>query len=297
MSVQCCGEHICVVSRFYMGADTTTKGTRCMSEREASAMKTTVEWFGVNALRFTHEGRTVLVDPYVTRDPDATSDPDILARHFPAADYILISHSHWDHIADTPALAKITGATVVGSETTINVCRAHGIAEKQLHLIEPGGFFHCPWFSVRFIPSLHACTTDGCVPFTGTYRKPPPLPLTRETYLEGGTFALHLVFGERNILNIGSANLIDEGIRGISCNLLLLSIAGRANTPDFLKRVFDCVTPALVAPVHFDNFLVPFEEGLQPQSHGHPDDFAAEMAADYPHIPTCIPDFFERFEL
>ena len=248
-------------------------------------------------LRFVHGGKTVLVDPYVTRRPDAVSDPEVLARHFPAADHIVISHSHWDHIADTPALAELTGATVVGSETTVNVCRAHGIPESRLCQVEPEGIFRCPWFSVRFIPSLHACPPGATVPYAGTYSAPPPLPLTRERYLEGGTYALHLVFGERSVLNIGSANLIDAGIKGTSCDLLLLSIAGRANTPDYLKRVFECVTPKLVAPVHFDNFLIPFKEGLQPQAHGRPDEFAREMAADYPHIPVCIPDFFERIDL
>ena len=56
-------------------------------------------------------GKILLFDPFIT--------PNELARHIKpdqiAADYILISHGHFDHIADAVEMAKRTGAMVVSN--------------------------------------------------------------------------------------------------------------------------------------------------------------------------------------
>ena len=185
---------------------------------ERSESTLSIQWLGINAVRFRYKNRVVLLDPYVTRNPKAPSNPEYIKKHIPAADCIVISHSHWDHVADTPALARLTGATVVGSETTVNICRAHGIPDAQLVTLHAGDEYETPDFSLRFLPSRHVLLPTGQVAYAGTYRAPPKLPLRQQDYLEGRTFAPLFQFGRHTVLNLGSANYIAEALDGIRCD-------------------------------------------------------------------------------
>jgi L-ascorbate metabolism protein UlaG (beta-lactamase superfamily) len=258
---------------------------------------TSVQWLGINAVRFEHEGCVVLLDPYVTRAPDAPSDPEYLARHFPRADAIVVSHGHWDHLADVPTLARLTGATVVGSATTTNICRAYGLPHAQLATLGPGEQHDTPEFSVLLLPSRHAVSAAGEVPYPGIYMEPPALPLRREDYLEGGTFAPLFRFGEHTILDVGSANCIDEALSGLRCDLLLVSIARMENTPRFLTRLLGQVSAERIAPVHFDVFTRPLEDGLAVQPYVDIPGFVRQARALAPDAEIRVPDHFDTVVL
>ena len=70
-------------------------------------MSTRVRWLGHAALLIESDGRTVLIDPFLTGNPKAAAK----AGEVPA-DLILISHGHGDHVGDAVAIAQRTGATV-----------------------------------------------------------------------------------------------------------------------------------------------------------------------------------------
>ena len=66
-----------------------------------------VRYLGHSAIALEYEGTTVLIDPFLTGNPKATVSADDVA-----ADAILLTHGHVDHIGDTVAIATRTGATV-----------------------------------------------------------------------------------------------------------------------------------------------------------------------------------------
>jgi L-ascorbate metabolism protein UlaG (beta-lactamase superfamily) len=39
--------------------------------------------------------------------------------HVKRADFILVTHTHYDHVLDVPYIATKTGATVIGTESTV----------------------------------------------------------------------------------------------------------------------------------------------------------------------------------
>ena len=73
-------------------------------------MSTRVRWLGHAALLLESDGRTVLIDPFLTGNPKAAAKADEVP-----ADLILISHGHGDHVGDAVAIAKRTGATVASN--------------------------------------------------------------------------------------------------------------------------------------------------------------------------------------
>lgn len=214
---------------------------------EDSAMK--LRSLGINGFEFKNGGETLLIDPYVSRDHRRVSIPEVVRKHIRQADYIILTHSHWDHLADVPEIAKYTNAVICGSETTLNICRYFKIAESRLRLYENHQTIQLGSFTVTPIRSLH----KEPVGYPGRYDQVASKLEGVADYLEGGTWALLVTAAGHTFLNVGSANLIDKELQGIECDYLLASIAGRA--PDYLPRLFECVEAKVFIPTHWDNFF------------------------------------------
>ncbi|MDH3474910.1 MAG: MBL fold metallo-hydrolase, partial [Rhodospirillales bacterium] len=69
-------------------------------------------WYGQSAFRIdTPGGRVILIDPFITKNPktpERLKDLGALGK----VDLILLTHGHGDHVGDTVAIAKATGAKV-----------------------------------------------------------------------------------------------------------------------------------------------------------------------------------------
>src|SRR5271170_8453293 len=71
-------------------------------------MATRIRWLGHAALLVETDGQKILMDPFFTGNPAAALKADDAQ-----ADFILVSHGHGDHVGDTVAIARRTGATVI----------------------------------------------------------------------------------------------------------------------------------------------------------------------------------------
>jgi L-ascorbate metabolism protein UlaG (beta-lactamase superfamily) len=70
-----------------------------------------VTWLGHGTfLLVSPGGRRILIDPWLDDNPACPPE----ARAVGAIDLILVTHGHSDHVQDAAAVAKATGATVVG---------------------------------------------------------------------------------------------------------------------------------------------------------------------------------------
>ena len=73
-------------------------------------MSTQVTFHGHGTFAIETAGKTILIDPFFTDNPSATVSADEVS-----ADAIIISHGHFDHVADVLPIAKRTGATVIST--------------------------------------------------------------------------------------------------------------------------------------------------------------------------------------
>jgi L-ascorbate metabolism protein UlaG (beta-lactamase superfamily) len=94
---------------------------------------------------------TVLIDPFLSGNPRAA-----IAAEDAVATTLLLTHGHADHIGDTVAIAKRTGAPVVAI-----VELAHEIGEEGVDVRDPnlGGTVKFEWGWVKLVPAWHTSTT------------------------------------------------------------------------------------------------------------------------------------------
>ena len=66
-----------------------------------------VQWLGQSTIRIISvEGRVILIDPYIVNNPKTPAQFKDLAA-LGRIDIILVTHGHWDHVADVVTLARM----------------------------------------------------------------------------------------------------------------------------------------------------------------------------------------------
>src|SRR5687767_11331586 len=120
-------------------------------------MATTITWFGHNAWSIEAGGKTILVDPFLDESPTSP----VKARDV-AADFILLSHGHSDHVGDTVAIAKRTGATVITNFEVGEWLGKKGVDGGKIIGMNPGGGIRQPFGHVKFTVAHHSSSMpDG----------------------------------------------------------------------------------------------------------------------------------------
>jgi L-ascorbate metabolism protein UlaG (beta-lactamase superfamily) len=86
-------------------------------------MPTELTWLGHASWQVKTAQHTILIDPFLDDSPTAPVKSDKVQ-----ADFILVSHGHYDHIADAAKIANRSGATVVSNyEITTWLTKQHQV--------------------------------------------------------------------------------------------------------------------------------------------------------------------------
>jgi L-ascorbate metabolism protein UlaG (beta-lactamase superfamily) len=173
---------------------------------------------------------TVLIDPFLTGNPKAA-----ISAEDAAATTILLTHGHADHIGDTVAIAKRTGAPVVAMAEIGNELAEEGVEAIGGNL---GGTFKFDWGWVKLVPAWHSSTTPK-----GTVNTPAGLLINFQD-----TIVYHLgdtcVFSDLQL--VGKRNPID----------IALMCIGGFYTMDAVDAVdaAELVGAKTVIPCHYNTF-------------------------------------------
>jgi len=111
-----------------------------------------IRFLGHAAFELTDGDTTVLIDPFLTGNPQAAATADEVN-----ADAILLTHGHVDHFGDTVAIAKRTGAEVVAIVEIARELSGGGL--EKVHDPNLGGTVEFDWGSVKLVPAWHTSTT------------------------------------------------------------------------------------------------------------------------------------------
>jgi L-ascorbate metabolism protein UlaG (beta-lactamase superfamily) len=232
-----------------------------------------LEWLGVAGYRLTYEGRTIYIDPYVSRVPlssvirraPALANRALHERYLrPPAEVVgvLVGHTHFDHAIDVPMLARDHGCKAYGSSSLVNLMGLHGLRESAVG-VEPNHRYELGPFTVTFVPSLHSKLLLGlAVPFDGELTCEHLDGLSPAAYRCGQVWGIHIEVAGMTFYHQGSANLIDEAVSHSGVDVFLAGIAGRGFTRDYWARILSKLQPRTIVASHFDDFFRPIDADM-----------------------------------
>lgn len=120
-------------------------------------MGATLDWYGCATFRLTIGRLVVFLDAYIDRAPSAPGT-GLRADDIDRADWVVVGHSHFDHLWGAERIARNTGATVIGSYESTRVLAQCGVPESQLISVSGGERVRlADDVVVAVFPSLHSC--------------------------------------------------------------------------------------------------------------------------------------------
>ncbi len=197
-------------------------------------MTLTITYYGHSTLSIDTGEHTIFIDPFLApNNPLAPVSADEVE-----ADFIILTHGHSDHTSDAAALAKRTGALVIGSFEVVNWLQEEGV--QAGHGMNTGGAYTFPFGRVKMTIAHHSSSLPdgrdggnpmGClITFNDGH----------DVYIAGDTALTY------DMKLIGEAGGVDLAVLPIGDNFTM--------GPDDAVIAAQFVKAKQVLPVHYNTF-------------------------------------------
>lgn len=107
-------------------------------------------YYGHSCFSIETNGHRILFDPFISGN-ELAKDIDINTIE---ADHIILSHGHFDHVADAASIAKRTGAQVICVWELMGWLKSQGV--ENVHPMNTGGSFSFPFGRVKCVVAQHS---------------------------------------------------------------------------------------------------------------------------------------------
>jgi L-ascorbate metabolism protein UlaG (beta-lactamase superfamily) len=195
-------------------------------------MAVDIRFLGQSCFELKAGGATVVTDPFLTGNPLAAASADEIEP-----DAILLTHGHGDHLGDTVAIAKRTGATVLAIVELAAEISGDGVE----NVVDPnfGGTIQFDWGWVKLVPAWHTAVSPS-----GTPHMPAGLLIH---------IGDHLIYHLGDTSLFGDMKLIAQ--RGDRIDLALVPIGGHYTMDRYdAVTAVELINPAQVIPCHYNTF-------------------------------------------
>ena len=225
------------------------------AQAQAPAKKVEVLWLGQATVKITTPGgKVIVIDPWVTSNPKTPMEFKTL-ESLGKVDAILVTHAHFDHWADAPALAEKTGAKIYGPAGLAASAMRLGIVPANVMpgfnksgTLMPAG----PGIKVTAVRAEHSSELAWKNPATGKEEMHvggEPIGFIIE--LENGFKIYHM--GDTGLF--GDMKLIGEYYKP---DLILIPIGGNftMDPKDAAYATREWLKPRFALPIHYGTFPV-----------------------------------------
>jgi len=176
-------------------------------------------------------GTKILIDPFLKENPATPAEFKDLSRYKP--NFILVTHSHGDHLGDAIEIAKASKAKLV-SVNFPALFQKEGLPEELIQTINVGGTVALGDVKVHVVPAMHGSEPSGRpVGFVVEFAD------GRSVYHQGDTW----IFGDMA--------LIQELYHP---NIILMNVGGKAygQSPEVaLLAANRYFKPQIIIPMHY----------------------------------------------
>ncbi len=264
-------------------------------------MTAILDWLGCATFRLRIGRLAVFLDAYVDRVPSAPP-VGITIDEIDRADWIVVGHSHFDHLYGAERIAARTGAKIIGSYETVRIMEAQRVPPDQLVPVAGGervrlsddvtvevfpSQHSCIWTAAKLGPSDEVCIGDLGVTYQEQQER------LRELQKYFGTLSVavkqHLAASAQGSRGDGGALVYlfstPEGrllyqdtsghwsgiFRDLRPDVAILAAAGRGNIDgepiqgslaQFVARQADLLRPRRVVLSHHDDWLPGFSHAI-----------------------------------
>ena len=251
-------------------------------------------WLGAAGVELEADGQVLTLDPFFTRPSlvdmlrPVVSNSALVAEKLPVCQFVLVTHSHYDHLMDVPEVLRHTGAVAYGSPNTCQLLSRLGVPISRLHEISRGDKFSLGEFDVEVIAGQHSPIPFGSI-FNGSLRADLQPPLRVQDYRMDAClgYCIH-VMGVRVLVCAAQPQPAD----------VLFVVAQESR--QYYLRLFQGVQPHTFVPIHWDNFTRPLCKPLRrfTRPGRMPLWYLTRLAhRTLPRAKVIIPEVFREYSL
>ena len=196
-------------------------------------MTSEIRWLGHSSFSIKTGNHDIIVDPFLDESPTSP----VKAEEVPA-DFVLITHGHFDHVADAAPIAIRTGAVVVANFEIGQWLQAQGVAEDKIVGMNTGGQVALAFGTLKMTVAHHSSSLPD-----GSYG--------------GNPVGLLLNINGKRIYLAGDTSLtLDMKLIGIEpLDLAVLPIGDLFTMgPDDAVEAIKLLNPARVIPCHYNTW-------------------------------------------
>jgi L-ascorbate metabolism protein UlaG (beta-lactamase superfamily) len=254
----------------------------------------TFRWLGVAGVELKAGGQVLALDPFLTRPSlikllrPVSPDPSLVAENLPECQFVLVTHSHYDHLLDVPEVLRYTGAAAYGSPNTCQLLRLLGLPTSQVNEICVGDKLSLGAFKVEVITGQHSWIPFGSI-FNGSLRPGLRPPLRAQDY--------------RMDLCLGYCITV-MGYRLLICAVepqpadVLFAVAQESKA--YYLKLFYGMKPHIFVPIHWDDFTQPFNRPMR--RFARPGRMTLRQLTrlarqSLPRAQVIIPEIFREYSL
>ena len=251
-------------------------------------------WLGGAGVELKANGQVLALDPFFTRPAifellrPVKPDPSLVVENLPECHFVLVTHSHYDHLLDVPDVLHHTGAAAYGSRNTCQLLRLLEVPASQVHQIGVGEDLSLGEFKIQVIAGQHSEIPFGRL-FNGNLRPGLHPPLRVQDY------RMDLCLGY--CISVLGVRLLVCAAEPQPTDVLFAVVQ---ESKEYYQCLFRGAQPHTFIPIHWDIFTRPLRKPMK--RFTRPGRMTLRQLTrlarnTLPGVNVIIPEIFREYEI